>query len=59
MNHSGDVLDPFVGSGTTLMAAEGLGRRCFAMDIDPGYVDVVIQRWEEATGGRAVLEDTK
>ena len=52
-NHSGDVLDPFVGSGTTLMAAEGLGRRCFAMDIDPGYVDVVVRRWEEATGGRA------
>jgi len=59
MNHSGDVLDPFVGSGTTLMAAEGLGRRCFAMDIDPGYVDVVIQRWEEATGGKAVREDIR
>ncbi len=54
-NHSGDVLDPFVGSGTTLMAAEGLGRRCFAMDIDPGYCDVVIARYEQMTGIRAEL----
>ena len=55
-NHSGDVLDPFVGSGSTLIAAESLNRRCFAMDIDPGYCDVVVQRWEEFSGGKAVLE---
>jgi len=56
VNHSGDVLDIFIGSGTTLMAAETLGRRCFAMDIDPAYIDVTVQRWEEATGEKAARE---
>jgi DNA modification methylase len=56
-NHSGDVLDPFVGSGSTLIAAESLNRRCFAMDIDEGYCDVTVQRWEEATGGKAVRQE--
>lgn len=54
-NHTGDVLDPFIGSGSTLIAAEALGRRCFAMDIDPGYCDVVVARWEQMTGERASL----
>ncbi|MEE9269755.1 MAG: DNA modification methylase, partial [Candidatus Krumholzibacteria bacterium] len=40
------VLDPFVGSGTTLIACEQLGRRCFAMEIEPKYCDVVVKRWE-------------
>jgi len=58
-NHSGDVLDPFVGSGSTLLAAESLNRRCFAMEIDPGYCDVVVQRLEELTGCKAVLEEAR
>ena len=45
-NHKGDVYDPFVGSGTTIIAAERQGRRCFAVEISPAYCDVVIQRWE-------------
>lgn len=48
------VLDPFVGSGTTLIAAERLGRRCRAVEIDPRYVDVAVERWQQATGGKAV-----
>jgi DNA modification methylase len=44
-----NVLDPFVGSGTTLIACEQLGRRCFAMEIDPKYCDVVVRRWETYT----------
>jgi len=47
------VYDPFVGSGTTIIAAERLGRRCFAMEIDPGYCDVTVNRWEKATGKKA------
>ena len=53
--HTGDVYDPFVGSGTTIIAAERLGRRCYAMEIEPRYCDVVIQRWEDYTGGKACL----
>jgi DNA modification methylase len=49
------VYDPFVGSGTTLIAAENLGRACYAMEIDPAYVDVVVDRWERHTGARAKL----
>lgn len=51
----GIVLDPFVGSGTTVMAAQRTGRRGFAMEIDPHYVDVAVRRWQEATGQHAVL----
>ena len=43
-NHEGDVYDPFVGSGTTIVAAEMLGRTCYAMDIAPGYVAVTLER---------------
>ena len=43
-NHEGDVYDPFVGSGTTLVAAENLGRRCFALEIEPRYCAVAIER---------------
>lgn len=49
----GLVLDPFAGSGTTLVAAEQLGRRCAAIDIEPRYVDVVVKRWQRLTGGTA------
>jgi DNA modification methylase len=52
----GDVYDPFLGSGTTLIAAERLGRRCYAMEIEPRYVDVAVKRWEDYTGQKAVLD---
>jgi len=50
------VYDPFVGSGTTIIAGEQLGRRVFACELDPRYVDVIVQRWEKFTGGKALLE---
>lgn len=49
------VLDLFGGSGTTLMACEELGRKCFMMEYDPHFVDVIINRWETATGQKALL----
>lgn len=49
------VLDPFVGSGTTLIACEQLGRRCFAMEVEARYCDVAVQRWETYTGRKAKL----
>ena len=49
------VLDPFGGSGSTLIAAELFGRRCFAMEIDPRYVDVIVDRWEGVTGRQAAV----
>ncbi len=47
------VTDPFVGSGTTIIACEQTGRTCYAMDIDPIYCDVSIKRWENFTGQKA------
>lgn len=47
------VLDPFCGSGTTLLACEELGRKCYAMELDPHYCDVILQRWEDMTGRKA------
>jgi DNA modification methylase len=47
------ILDPFVGSGTTIIACERQGRRAFAMEIEPRYVDVSVRRWEAYTGGKA------
>lgn len=49
------VLDSFGGSGSTLMAAEQLGRTCYTMELDPKYVDVIIDRWETFTGEKAEL----
>ena len=49
----GIVLDTFLGSGTTLIAAERTGRRCCGMELDPGYVDTTIRRWQALTGGSA------
>ena len=52
-NHRGDVYEPFAGSGTTLIAAERQHRRCHAIELDPAYCDVVINRWENYTGAKA------
>mgnify|MGYP001022807749 CR=1 FL=1 len=52
------VLDLFLGSGSTLIAAERTDRICFGMELDPHYVDVAVARWESFTGERAVLEAT-
>jgi DNA modification methylase len=53
-NHLADtVYEPFAGSGTTVIACERTGRACIAMELDPGYCDVVVRRWEEFTGRKA------
>ncbi len=49
------VLDPFGGSGTTMIAAERSGRRARLVELDPKYVDVIVQRWQDLTGGSATL----
>lgn len=49
------VLDAFGGSGSTLMACEQIGRSCYMMEFEPKYVDVIIKRWEDFTGEKAVL----
>lgn len=49
------VYDPFVGSGTTIIAAEKLNRVCYAMEIDPGYCDIAVARWEKLTGKKGIL----
>jgi len=49
------VYDPFLGSGTTLLAADGLERVCYGVEIDPCYVDMAIERWQKARGEKAVL----
>ena len=50
------VYEPFSGSGTAIIAAETIGRGCYAMELDPAYVDVAVQRWQAFTGQAAVLE---
>jgi DNA modification methylase len=50
------VYDPFLGSGTTLIAAELTDRVCYGLEIFPHYVDVIVTRWQELTGKKAVLE---
>src|SRR5215471_2572367 len=50
------VYDPFLGSGTTLIAAEMSERACYGIELDPKYVDVIIQRWQDFSGGQARLE---
>lgn len=49
------VVEPFCGSGTTLIACEHMGRQCRAMELDEVYMNVIIDRWEELTGGKATL----
>lgn len=55
-NHKGSVYDPFVGSGTTLIAAERQRRTCYAVEISPAYCDAIVKRWQTYTGKQAVLE---
>ena len=50
------VLDPFGGSGTTLIAAEKSGRVARLIELDPKYVDVIVRRWEDFTGQTAIRE---
>ena len=52
-SEAGVVFDPFLGTGTTLLASEQLGRVCYGMEIEPAYCDIVVQRWEQMTGKRA------
>jgi DNA modification methylase len=52
------VLDSFLGSGSTLIAAQRVGRVCYGMEIEPRYVDVAIQRWQRHTGGNAIHESS-
>jgi len=51
------ILDPFAGSGATLMAAEQLGVACVSLELDPRYADVIIERWESWTNQQAVMLD--
>ena len=50
------IYEPFSGSGTTIIAAESCRRRCFAVELNPEYVDMAIRRFQDYTGRRAVLE---
>ena len=52
------VYEPFMGSGTTLIAAETTGRVCYGIELNPAYVDVAVERWQVFTGQRAVLESS-
>ncbi len=52
------VLDPFLGSGSTLIAAERTSRRCYGIEIDPLYVDTIIRRWQAYTGEQVIHADT-
>jgi len=51
------ILDPFAGSGTTLMAAEATGRQAALVELDPGYCDVIVRRWQDGSGQKATLQD--
>lgn len=52
------IYEPFMGSGTTLIAAETTGRVCFGVELNPAYVDVAVERWQAFTGGTAKLAET-
>ena len=54
-NEGDIILDVFGGSGSTLIACEQLNRKCFMCELDPKYIDVIIERWENLTGEKAVL----
>jgi DNA modification methylase len=52
------VLDPFMGSGTTILAAEKVGRRAYGLEIDPIYIDAAVKRWQDFTKRDAILKAT-
>jgi len=49
-----NIVDIYLGSGSTLIACEQLNRKCYGMEIDPLYCDVIVKRWENLTGEKAV-----
>ena len=53
---SGIIIDLFLGSGSTLIAAEKLKRKCYGMELDEKYCDVIIERWEQFTGQKAKFD---
>jgi len=56
---TGDIVhEPFCGTGTTLIAAEQLNRKCYGMEISPAYCDVIVKRWETLTGKKATLANS-
>jgi DNA modification methylase len=57
-NRGDTVIDPFLGSGSTLIAAENTGRVCRGVELDPLYVDVIARRYQAVTGNPAVLVET-
>ncbi len=59
LTNSGEiVLDPFLGSGSTLIAAQNTGRVCCGVELDPLYVDVIIRRYQAETGTAAILAES-
>jgi DNA modification methylase len=59
INHTkpGDIVyDPFLGSGSVLIAAETTGRLCYGLEIDPAYVDLIVHRWQKLSGKQAILD---
>jgi DNA modification methylase len=54
-NNNSPVLDLFGGSGSTLIACEKTGRKCYMMELDPKYCDVIIKRWQDFTGKKATM----
>lgn len=59
MDFAKTVYDPFLGTGSTLIACEKTNRKCYGMEIDPHYCDVIINRWQDFTGKEAIHEDGK
>ncbi len=57
-NRDGIIADAFLGSGTTLIASESSGRRCYGLELDPSYVDLIIRRWQKMTGQSAVHQSS-
>ena len=53
------ILDLFLGSGSTLIACEKTNRKCYGMELDPHYCDVIVKRWENFTGKKATLDGYK
>ena len=57
--NGGLCVEPFLGSGSTLIAAEQTGRTCYGIELDPAYCDVIVERWETLTGKKAVLDEPR